>query len=418
MPPPDASRLATDFAALIGADRVRLAQEREAAAAEIVVEPENTEEIAEIVRRCERDRIALAPVGAMRTQSFISRVPVGVSLTSMNRLVAYEPTDMTVVAEAGVTLGSFNQMAAQRGQRLPADPPAPELTTLGSLIAGAKAGPLRLSEGTIRDLLIGIRFVGHGGRMVHAGGRVVKNVAGYDLMKLLTGSFGTLGIITEAACKTRPIPPDYHLAVAGFPTLDAAFEAAQKSERAAALFHCEVLSRERAGEFSEDGKFALLAGFGGIRPEVEHQRPALLTTLGPATRICEGAEADAAYRSLRDREPEPGAIAAQIAVPPAELAQCLEACGSEFRAHALNGVAQLWSAAEDFERERGFVAKWRAIAHGARGHLRLIAAPANLRRELAIFDAPPPPALALMRRLKAAFDPHNVFNPNCFVGGL
>ena len=139
MPQLDASSLARDFATLIGANRVRITQGREAAIAEIAVEPENAEELAEIVRRCERDRRPLAALGAMRTQSLMNRVPVGVSLARMNRVVAYEPDDMTVVAEAGVTLGSLNQIAAQSGQRLPADPPAPELTTIGSLIAGAKA---------------------------------------------------------------------------------------------------------------------------------------------------------------------------------------------------------------------------------------------------------------------------------------
>jgi glycolate oxidase FAD binding subunit len=418
MTPPEVARLAGEFAALIGAARVRLAQGREVAAAAIVVEPESPDEIAEIVRRCERDHVALAPVGAMRTQRVINRVAVAVSLSRMNRIVAFAPDDMTVVAEAGATLGNFNQIAAQRGQRLPADPPAPELTTFGSLISGAKAGPIRLSEGTIRDLLIGIRFVGHGGRMVHAGGRVVKNVAGYDLMKLLTGSFGTLGIITEVACKTRPIPPAYHLAIAGFSTLGAAFAAAQRSERAAALLHCEVLSRELARQFSDDEKFVMLAGLGGIPPEVEHQRTALLAALGPAARIREGAEAEAAYCALRDQEPPASALAAQIAVPPAELAHCLEACGAEFRAHALNGVAQLWSAAGDVEGLRSSVAKWRSFARGAHGHMRVINAPAEFRRDLAIFDAPAAPAMALMRRLKAAFDPHNVFNPSGFVGGV
>ncbi|MGH7002216.1 MAG: FAD-binding oxidoreductase, partial [Stellaceae bacterium] len=393
------------------------AQGRETAIAEIVVEPESADEIAEVVRRCERDRIPLAPLAAMRTQRLISRVAVAVSLARMNRVVAYEPDDMTVIAEAGLTLGSLNQIAAQRGQRLPADPPAPELTTLGSLIASSKTGPLRLSEGTIRDLLIGIRFVGHGGRIVHAGGRVVKNVAGYDLMKLMTGSFGTLGIITEAACKVRPIPPIYRLVVAGFAAIGMAFEAAQKAERAAALYHCEVVSRAIAGAFAERGEFILLAGFGGIPAEVEHQHNGLLASLGRDARILADAEAEAAYRWLRDLTPLGATVAAQIAVKPAELARCLEALGVAFRAHALNGVAQIWSDAGNHEDPRDLVAKWRAIAHTARGHLRVIAASSEVRRDFAMFDVPPPPATALMKRLKAAFDPHNVFNPNCFVGG-
>src|SRR4029077_2806891 len=125
------------------------------------------------------------------------------------RVIAYEPDDMTVIAEAGLTLASLNGLTATRGQRLPADPPHPDRVTLGALVAAAHAGPLRLSEGTVRDLLIGVRFVGHDARPIHGGGRVVKNVAGYDLMKVMTGSFGTLGIITETTFKVRPIPAHY-----------------------------------------------------------------------------------------------------------------------------------------------------------------------------------------------------------------
>ena len=226
--PLNAATLAREFATLVGNDRVRPTLSHEAAFTSVVVEPAQADEIGAIVRKCEQDRITLAPVGAARTVVQMRGAPVGiaVSLVRMNRVVAYDPADMTIIVEGGITLGAVNQLTAAHGQRLPSDPPQPELTTVGALIASAKAGPLRLSEGTIRDLLIGIRFVGHDGRLIHAGGRVVKNVAGYDLMKVLTGSFGTLGIITEAAFKVRPIPPNYQLASATFATIDEAFAAA------------------------------------------------------------------------------------------------------------------------------------------------------------------------------------------------
>jgi glycolate oxidase FAD binding subunit len=420
MPQFDESSLMGDFAAILGADRVRIPQGLEAQATQVVIEPENSGEIAEVVRKCERDQIPLAPLGAARTLAQLNRVPIGVSLARMNRVIAYEPHDMTVVAEAGLTLGALNLIASSHGQRLPTDPPAPQLTTLGSLIAGAKAGPIRVSEGTIRDLLIGIRFVGHGGRIIHAGGQVVKNVAGYDLMKVMTGSFGTLGIIVEAACKMRPIPPGYQVAIAGFSTIRAAFEAVQACARAAALFHCDVLSPATAASLTErpfitpEG-FILFAGFGGIRAEVEHQRAGLRSALGDNVRFLEESAAEIAYRALRDLSLD-AAVAAQIAVRPAELARCLEGCDAGFRAHALSGVAQISQKGADDPVST--VANWRNLAHAAGGHLRVIAAPPELCSKLAIFDTPAPPAMALMRRLKASFDPHNIFNPGCFVGGL
>ena len=158
---------------------------------------------AEVIRKCERDRMALAPLGACRTLRYLRSAPVevGISLSAMAQVISYEPDDMTVVAGAGITLGALDAALGAHGQHLPVDPPAPDRTRIGALLAAAQSGPLRLSAGTVRDFLIGVQFAGHGGHAVRGGGRVVKNVAGYDLMKVMIGSFGTLGIITEATFK-------------------------------------------------------------------------------------------------------------------------------------------------------------------------------------------------------------------------
>src|SRR5712692_3435731 len=209
------SETAKRISALVGAPHVREPIDAERNVAHTIVEPGTVDEICEIVRMCEIDRITLASLGRARTLSQIrpSPVAVGVSLKRIARIVAYEPDDMTVVSEAGITVSELNAATAPARQRLPVDPCNPGLTTLGSLIGASHSGPLRLSEGTSRDLLIGIRFVGPGGRQIHGGGRVVKNVAGYDLMKVMGGSFGTLGIITEVTFKVRPLPPRYSLAI-------------------------------------------------------------------------------------------------------------------------------------------------------------------------------------------------------------
>jgi len=406
---------------LVAPDGIRPAAGREVAAANWIFEPASAAELTELVRKCEAEAITLAPLGAARTLAAIRKSPValGVSLARMNRVVAYEPDDMTVVVEAGATLAEVERVTAPRRQRLPIDPRRPEAATIGAAIGAAHSGPLRLSEGTVRDLLIGVQFVGHGGRIVRSGGRVVKNVAGYDLMKVMTGSFGTLGIVTEAAFKVRPVPEHRAIATASFERPDDAFDAAMRLRDALSLAHLEVASPALARAVSDIGKFMLFAGVNGSHVEVEHQQSVITRTLSNRIEFLIDAPAIACYQRLRDAYLEGAALSARLAVIPAELPAAVAACGAEFIAHAGSGVAELYLAPElDAGAAVRTVAAWRDTVHRAHGNLRLIAAAPQLRGTLDYFDRPADGALGLMRRLKQAFDPSGIFNPGCFVGGL
>jgi len=415
------AELAKRLTELVSDDRVREPIDAERGAARTIVEPTSVEEICEIVRMCETDRITLAALGRARTMSHFRPSPVslGISLKRMARIVAHEPHDMTVVAEAGLTVGELNAATAPARQRLPVDPCDPSRTTLGSLIGASHSGPLRLSEGTSRDLLIGIRFVGHGGRQIHGGGRVVKNVAGYDLMKVMGGSFGTLGIITEATFKVRPVPARYSLAIMRYERDADAFADARTLNDALPLSHLEVLSPALAAAFDASGKFLLLAGFSGSSLEIAYQADKIRELAGKRAEILDDDDALGKYQLLRDIDFYSRPLSAQIAVAPARLASTLDACGCDFRAHAGSGVAHIFLLdAESVRSSRDAVARWREAAHSARGNLRVIAAPTAVRKELKFFDTPNDGALTLMRRLKAAFDPAGIFNPGCFVGGI
>jgi len=415
------SEIAKRISAIVGAPHVREPIDAERNVAHTIVEPGSVEEIREIVSMCEIDRITLAALGQARTLSQIrpSPVAVGLSLKRMARIVAYEPDDMTVVAEAGITVSELNAATAPARQRLPVDPCNPGLTTLGSLIGASHAGPLRLSEGTSRDLLIGIRFVGHGGRQIHGGGRVVKNVAGYDLMKVMGGSFGTLGIITEATFKVRPLPARYSLAIMRYERADDAFAAARTLNDAIPLSHLEILSPALAARFEPSANFLLFAGFSGSSPEIDYQSKKIRELIGPDHKILDDEDALRQYQQLRDIDFHSKPLSAQIAVPPARLATALDSCACEFRAHAGLGVAQVFLVDEvSAQPSQDSVARWRQVAHSARGNLRVIAASPAVRHELQFFDTPNDGALTLMRRLKAAFDPAGIFNPGCFVGGI
>jgi len=414
------TEIANQITSLVGDDRIRAPRGLEARAATMIAAPADAAEIAEIVRKCEADKISIAAIGAARTLSEIRRAPValGISLERMARVVAYEPHDLTIVAEPGISVADLNAAVAPLAQRLPVDPRNPEATTIGALIAAHHAGPLRLSEGTARDLLIGIQYVGRGGRTIRSGGRVVKNVAGYDLMKLMNGSFGTLGIITEVAFKVRPIPGNYTLALASLPDVAQAFAAARILFDAAPFAHLEVTSPQVSAALGLAPRIFVWAGFSGTGAEVEYLRDTARGIGGPVE-FLDGSDATAIYGELRDFDFGAAELVAQIATPPVELARVLEGCGAEFRAHAGSGIAQLMTHAPLVaEVASATIVRWRELARGARGHLRVLHAAPEISAAIEFFDSPNDGALKLMRALKAAFDPAGIFNPGCFVGGI
>ncbi len=404
---------------LIGRDRVRAPSGRETRAAQLIAEPETQEEIGEIVRMCEANRSSIVAIGSARTLGAIRRAPadLGISLARMTRVIAYEPADMTVAVQAGITIGELNAVTSPSGQRVALDPLNPGLATIGATIAAHHAGPLRLSEGTARDLLIGIGFVGHDGRAVRGGGRVVKNVAGYDLMKVMGGSFGTLGIITEAVLKLRPVPAVYAIATKECTSASDAFADAAALNDAAPLAHLEVTSPAPSEAIGLAPKFTLLAGISGTATEIEYLRETVAKTLGAACQFHARDSADQLYARLRDLESFEGLVA-QVATPPSALAAFLIEGGVEFRAHAGCGVAQLYSRELSPERQLETAKIMRLRARACDGYLRVLRADPEIAGEMDFFDTPSSGALTLMRRMKGAFDPNGIFNPGCFVDGI
>ena len=153
---------------------------------------------------------------------------VAISTTSISRLIDYPYADMTITVEAGMTLSTLSGILAGQQQRLLVDAPFPERATLGGIYATNTSGPRRFGAGRPRDQIIGVSFVTSEGVVVKGGGRVVKNVAGYDLPKLLTGSLGTLGIISQLTLKVRPIPERSAIAWVRYHNLRAVSEALER----------------------------------------------------------------------------------------------------------------------------------------------------------------------------------------------
>jgi glycolate oxidase FAD binding subunit len=180
------------------------------------VQPADQQELMAVVKSCYDSQTAIYPIGGGTSLDFglpPRQQGIGLSLAAMNRVVDFPARDMTVTVEAGITMQALAETLAAEKQRLPIDVPDASRATLGGVVATNFNGPRRYGQGSVRDHVIGISAVDGCGRPFKGGGRVVKNVAGYDFCKLLTGSLGTLGVITQLTVKLKPIPERWVLMI-------------------------------------------------------------------------------------------------------------------------------------------------------------------------------------------------------------
>lgn len=357
---------------------------------------------------------AVAPVGG-GTQLDLgmppSRLDFLLETTRLNRLVEYEPADLTVTVEAGMRLIDLQRTLAEQGQVLALDPPLEDGATIGGVIATNASGALRFAYGSARDLVIGTRVANPDGTVTHAGGRVVKNVAGYDLNKLYVGSLGTLAIIVELSFKLAPIPPV--LATIGGELSDAA--------AARALVGAVLRSALAPLAIELIGSRQVVFRVGGYPQAVERQvgdLSALIAEHG-------GRSVDTDWSQLmRDRVLARRRDVVLKATAPistsARLVDILERNLREFEptvwAHAGNGVAYAAcnapSDATALHQTRRDV-----LALGTNSALVVERCPTVLKRSIDVWGEPGP-SLAIMRAIKSKLDPNSTLNPGRYVGGL
>ena len=386
--------------------------------------PGSIAELQAAVRAAVADGLAVYPQGggtALDLGGMPGRPGAAVHLDRLDRVIDYPAADMTITVEAGITLGAVRRLVAEQGQRLAIEAASPDRATLGGIFATAATGPRRFGWGRPRDQVIGIAFVDAAGALIRGGGRVVKNVAGYDFPKLLTGSLGTLGIIAELTLKTSPRPEASALVRVGFGSIheaDAALDRLNISgTRPVAL---ELVDGGPAGGWT------LLLGFEGNRAAVEWQLARLASELGrsdlPTLR---DAEADAAWLDFVQAEADaPGPIAFAASFAPSAAPRFLEAVRREAwstRAHAGNGVVRgAFRGAELPPAERYWqveVDRLRAEASRLGGSLVLTRCPADWKPRLDVWG-PRRPDWGVAERVKAALDPGHVLNPGRFVGTI
>ncbi len=174
-----------------------------------VVIPKSMEEVAEILKRANDEGISIIPWGGgtmMSLGNIPKRVDIILLLKRLNKIIEYLPEELVVTAEGGIILDELQKVLVNKGQFLPLDPPYSSLATLGGVVASNSFGPIRHLYGGVRDLLLGIKVANSDGTLTKFGGKVVKNVAGYDIKKLYIGSIGTLGVITQVTFKLAPLP--------------------------------------------------------------------------------------------------------------------------------------------------------------------------------------------------------------------
>ena len=260
-----------------------------------------------------------------------------IDLGAFNGVLAHTPEDMTATVEAGITLAELQMALGKHRQWLPVDPPDPERLTLGEIIDAHASGPRRFGYGTVRDYLIGITVALADGNVIKSGGKVVKNVAGYDLAKVFIGGQGTLGVVVDANFKLRPLPESERFVQAPCDSVDGA------EKLISLVLNSEltpvVLDLHRLGE--SGASLTVVVGFAGTREEVEWQlvRAGELGLSGPSSLHYE-VQFRTECPTPRKRSVLPSRLAATIG----------ELDGAPFVARAGNGIiyhASVHSAAKD-----------------------------------------------------------------------
>jgi glycolate oxidase FAD binding subunit len=397
-----------------------------------IARPASVEEASQVLAAAAADGLAVAFMGCgskLGLGNPPERVDLLVSSERLDQVLEHAAGDLVVRVQAGVRLADLQAALAPAGQWLALDPPEPR-ATVGGVVAADASGPRRLRYSTVRDLIIGITVVLADGTVARAGGKVVKNVAGYDLAKLFCGSLGTLGMIAEATFRLHPLPAAAAVVTLQVDTPEQVGQAVQRLARSPLEPSAVELVVD---EWGWPGRLTTV--FEGIRPGVEAQAATaagLLGQIGEAT-VAGPGQTDAALSQLGARPFEKAEVALKAACPPAELpgvlAELVTGRGrwdGSVSAHAATGV--LWMASGLREGDlppdspfapsvaSGITAmRERLVARG--GSLVVVKAPPALKRAVDAWG-PAGDAVGLMRRVKERFDPDRRLAPGRFVGGI
>ncbi|HVO51602.1 MAG TPA: FAD-binding oxidoreductase [Thermoanaerobaculia bacterium] len=444
----DAGGLARTLASITGEDHVLTEGAAAAFAVDgvrprIAVSPGTQQEVEAVVAACGSADAAMTPWGGGTSMSLgnpPARLDVVVRLDRLNRVVEFDDLNLNVSAEAGVRLGDLQKVLKGKREFLPLDPAEADSVSVGGLVQSNASGPGRHLYGSARDWVLGLRVVLPTGERIRCGGKVIKNVSGYDMNKLFIGGFGTMGIVTEATFKLLPVPATRATVVGAFRAVPQLASVVARTLESflvpEALEALDARALESAGAgFAAGSGYGLAVSLAGSRETVDRQVRDFtkLFADGQATetRTLDAAAAEPAWRAIRDvHAPRKGSgVVVKIAVPIGKTldlfaaAEGLVARGGghgAVTAHAGSGIVR---AGVDLESGaplppfRDALQALRAQAEAAEGSLLLEAAPLPLKRA---FDAwgRTRDGMSVTRRLKSELDPGSVMSPGRFVGGI
>ena len=371
-----------------------------------VVRPTTVDQVAEVLRAAAADGRTVVPVGGRSKLTWAAppeSCDLLLDLTGLDRVVEHVAGDLTVVAEAGVRLADLQAQVGRAGQLLGLDPPE-EGATLGGVVSANASGPRRLRYGTTRDLLIGIAVVLADGTVAHAGGKVVKNVAGYDLGKLFTGAHGTLGVVVSTTWRLHPVPAARRVVTLELP------DAAAAGPLSVALARSTLTPSAVELIAGADGTARLVVLFESIAESVAGQAGAAVALLGG------GEESEDLPEDFGRRPGGADDVLLRLAHAPASLSAVLGALPAQtaVAAHAATGVTY---AAVPAGEAVDALPRLRAAIAPHDGTAVVLRAP-DADRERLDHWGPVGDSLDLMRRVKERFDPERRMSPGRFVGGL
>jgi glycolate oxidase FAD binding subunit len=405
-----------------------------------VVSPGSVEEISKLLAYANSEKLAVMPRGngTKMAQGGVPRnLDVVLSLLRINRIIEHDVPNLSLSVQAGMTLSAVQEKLAAtgKGSFLPLDPPYTEKATIGGIIATNGSGPRRYLYSTARDLLLGLKAVLPNGDIVAFGGKTVKNVSGYDMTKLMIGSWGALGVITEITTKLLPLPEASATLLVSFETLVKAASLTRKVLHSALLPSAmELMDGKAAGQLGEKGKYLVALNLEGVGEAVER----LVTEIGEMgkkegaidTKVLKGQEERTFWLRVRDfalATKAPVILKSNFVISrQAEILGNYEnwaqaaGIGSAFIGHAGNGILKSYLLENGVAKTDPLVdliGKFAAEAVKHDGNLVVESCPSELKAKIGVWGQPRTDVV-VMRRLKEKMDPFGVLNPGRFVGGL